>query len=68
MLQMGGLNFGASLVETLGNLLYGVCLVMATEEEKHDFCRLLELLKQKKVVSAVIPPALLAVMPKVELP
>ena len=68
MLQMGGLNFGASLVETLGNLLYGVCLVMATEEEKHDSYRLQELLKQKKVVSAVIPPALLAVMPKIELP
>ena len=31
MLQMGGLNFGASLVETLGNLLYGACLVMAEE-------------------------------------
>ena len=68
MLQMGGLNFGASLVETLGNLLYGACLVMATEEEKHDPHRLQALLMKEKVVSAVIPPALLAIMPKVNLP
>lgn len=65
MLQLAGLNFSASLVETLTALLNGVCLVIAGDKERQDPRLLIALIEREHVVSAIIPPALLAVFPKV---
>lgn len=68
MLQLAGLNFSASLVEVLCSILGGTCLVMASESERRDPIKLAGLLEREHVQSAVIPPALLSVMPSVPLP
>lgn len=68
MLQLAGLNFSASLVEVLCSVLGGACLVQASEADRHDPARLAALLGRERVQSAVIPPALLSVMPSVPLP
>lgn len=68
MLQFAGLNFSASLVEVLTGLLHGICLVMTTEEEKHDVNQLVEVIAREQVTSALLPPALLSVMPHLPLP
>lgn len=67
MLQLAGLNFSASLVEILTALLNGVCLVMAGDKERHDPGLLVNLIEREQVRSAIIPPALLAVFPRVSL-
>lgn len=67
ILQLAGLNFSASLAETLTALLNGVCLVVAGDKERHDPGLLVELIEREQVRSAIIPPALLAVFPKVSL-
>lgn len=68
MLQLAGLAYSASLVETMTCLLNGGCFVMADEEERHNPNSLFALLKRERVQSAFIPPALLAQMPEDELP
>lgn len=68
ILQLAGLNFSASLVEILTGLLNGICLVMATEEEKHRPDLLAELINREQVASAILPPALLSAMPPFPLP
>lgn len=67
MLQLAGLNFSASLVETLTALLNGVCLVIAGDQERQAPRLLVELIEREHVASAIIPPALLAVFPRVPL-
>lgn len=67
MLQLAGLNFSASLVESLTALLNGVCLVIAGDKERQDPRLLVELIEREHIVSAIIPPALLAVFPRVPL-
>lgn len=67
MLQMAGLNFSVSLIETLAALLNGICMVIANDSERHDPRLLIDLLVRERVCSALIPPALLAVFPKVSL-
>lgn len=68
LLQLAGLNFSASLVESLTALLNGICLVIATDKERQDPKLLVKLIEREHVASAIIPPALLAVFPKVSLP
>lgn len=68
MLQLAGLNFSASLVEILTALLNGVCLVIVGDKERQDPRLLIALIEREHVVSAIIPPALLAVFPKVPIP
>lgn len=65
ILQLAGLNFSASLVEILTALLNGGCLVIAGVKERQDPRLLIALIEREHVVSAIIPPALLAVFPKV---
>lgn len=68
MLQLAGLAYSASLVETMTCLLNGGCFVMANEEERHNPNSLFVLLDRERVESAFIPPALLAQMPEGDLP
>lgn len=68
MLQLAGLAYSASLVETMTCLLNGGCFVMANEEERHNPNSLFVLLERERVESAFIPPALLAQMPEGDLP
>lgn len=68
MLQLAGLAYSASLVETMSCLLNGGCFVMANEEERHNPNSLFVLLERERVESAFIPPALLSQMPEGELP
>lgn len=68
MLQFAGLNFSASMLEVFTVLLNGACLVMANDEERKNSKELLKLVKDKHVSCAGIPPALLAVCPRISLP
>lgn len=68
MLQIAGIGFSVSLVEVTSCLFNGGCMVMSTEDERHDPQRLVALLEKEKVACAFIPPALLAVMPDASLP
>ena len=67
ILQLAGLNFSASLVEILTALLNGVCLVIAGDKERQSPELLAELIEREHVTSAIIPPALLAVFPRIPL-
>ena len=67
MLQVAGTGFSVSLVEVTTCLFNGGCMVMATEDERHDPQRLAALLEKEKVACAFIPPALLAMMPDADL-
>lgn len=68
MLQIAGIGFSVSLVEVTTSLFNDGCMVMATEDERHDPQRLATLLGHERVACAFIPPALLAMMPDVSLP
>lgn len=68
MLQIAGIGFSVSLVEVTTCLFNGGCMVMSTEDERHDPQRLVTLLERERVACAFIPPVLLAVMPYASLP
>ena len=67
-LFFASLNFDASVAEIFLPLLVGGTLIVATEEHRSDGAALARLLMETEVSWATIPPALLAVMPRVELP
>ena len=68
VLQYANMGFDASVLEIFPALLSGSTLVMPTEAERKDADRLLGLLEREKVSHALIPPALLALLPYRRLP
>lgn len=68
VLQYANMGFDASVLEMFPALLSGSTLVMPTETERKDADRLLGLLESENVSHALIPPALLALLPYRRLP
>lgn len=68
VLQFASLCFDVSVWEIFGTLLNGSTLVVATEEQRHDIALLKELLVNKRVSVALIPPVLLSRFPHQEMP
>lgn len=68
VLQMAGLNFHVSLMESIAFLAGGTHVFMIAEEEKRDPQLLVDFLNKNKIERAFIAPAMLAVLPHVELP
>lgn len=68
VLQYASMGFDASVLEIFPALLSGATLIIPTEEERKDTGRLLLLLQREDVSCALIPPALLALLPYRSLP
>lgn len=68
VLQYANIGFDASVLEIFPALLSQATLVVPTEEERKDADLLLGLMEREKVGCALIPPALLALLPYRRLP
>ncbi len=68
VLQFASLNFDASVAEIFPAFVAGAALFVALEEQRVDGDALCRLLETEKITTTHVPPALLAVMPKKELP
>lgn len=68
VLQFSSLNFDASVVDIFPTYVIGATLVVALEKHRIDAEALCTLLEEEKITNTYIPPALLAVMPRKELP
>ncbi len=68
VLQFSSLNFDASVVDLFPVVVAGGALSVALDKHRTDGEALCSLLEEEKITNTFIPPALLAVMPKKELP
>jgi len=68
MLQFASFSFDASVSEIFTALFAGAALHLAKRETLLSSPRLMELLKTARITAAIIPPALLAVLPAEALP
>ncbi len=68
VLQMASINFDSSIIEIFTTLYAGATLVIASEEERINPDLLIRCLKEKRITTATIPPALLAILPTADLP
>ncbi|WP_455621561.1 amino acid adenylation domain-containing protein, partial [Parabacteroides sp.] len=67
-LQYASINFDASVTEIFTALLSGATLIVATEDEYKDASLLVKLLQTQPISHATIPPAILSILPHIELP
>ena len=67
VLQMASISFDASVVDIFASLYAGATIVVATERERKDINLLCSLLQREKVTFATIPPAVMAILPVVDL-
>ncbi len=63
VLQFSSLSFDSSLVDLFPALSQGATLVVPSEEQRRDPVLLVELLQQRRVTHAFLPPALLSLLP-----
>lgn len=68
VLQYASLCFDASVWEIFSTLLTGATLIIANEEERFSPKALSDLLQDQSVTSALIPPIMLAELPRIKLP
>lgn len=68
VLQMAGMNFHISVMETIAFLVGGAHMFMIGDEEKKDPFYLANWLNEKRIERAFIAPAILTVLPHIELP
>lgn len=68
VLQFASLCFDASVWEIFGALLKGATLVIALAEQRLDIDLLINLLVEKQISSALIPPVLLSRFPHCDIP
>ena len=68
VLQMAGMNFHISVMETIAFLVGGAHMFMIGDEEKKDPTYLANWLNEKRIEHAFIAPAILTVLPHIELP
>ena len=67
-LQFAAVTFDASVLEIFNSLVHGGELVVAPSEARTDPEALFQMLKSARVTHAVLPPALLPLIPRQELP
>ncbi|KEY57001.1 amino acid adenylation domain-containing protein [Serratia sp. DD3] len=65
-LQFTTVSFDASLLDIFPALITGSTLVVPTQEQRHDFSKLDELVQAEQVTHCFIPPAMLSALPKYE--
>lgn len=68
VIQFASLNFDASVVEIFPVVIAGACLCVALEKHRTDGEAFCELLERERITTTFIPPAMLAVMPRRDLP
>ncbi|CAN7571794.1 amino acid adenylation domain-containing protein [Pseudoduganella sp. LjRoot289] len=62
-LQFSTISFDASLLDIFPTLFAGGCVIAPSEQQRHDFSALDELVRAHGVTHAFLPPALLAGLP-----
>lgn len=68
VLQFASISFDASVYEWIGTLTVGGTLVVLSEEELPPYADVSDVLEQKNIHLAMLPPAVLRTMSKRELP
>ena len=68
MLQFASFSFDAAAGDIVDTLYAGACLVMASADRMLPGPGLLELMKDERVTTALIPPSVLAALPDAHLP
>lgn len=68
VLQFASISFDASVYEWIGTLTVGGTLVVLSEEELPPYADISDVLEQKNIHLAMLPPAVLRTMSKRELP
>ncbi|QHF42358.1 peptide transporter [Pseudomonas sp. S35] len=63
VLQFSPMSFDSSLIDIFPALIAGAQLIVPSEEQKRDPQQLVELLRQRRVTHAFLPPALLGILP-----
>ena len=63
VLQFSPLSFDSSLIDIFPALIAGAELIVPSEGQRHDPQQLVELIRQKAISHAFLPPALLSILP-----
>lgn len=63
VLQFSSLSFDSSLIDLFAALCQGATLIVPSEEQRRDPHQLVELIQQRRVSHAFLPPALLSLLP-----
>lgn len=63
VLQFSPLSFDSSLIDIFPALIAGAELIVPSEGQRHDPRQLVELIRQKNISHAFLPPALLSILP-----
>lgn len=67
-LQFTTVSFDASLLDIFPTLIAGAKLIVPSNEQRHDFDQLNELIRKESVSHCFIPPAMLSALPQYEWP
>ncbi|WP_462164364.1 amino acid adenylation domain-containing protein [Pseudoalteromonas xiamenensis] len=67
-LQFTTVSFDASLLDIFPTFLVGASLVVPSDEARHDFSQLDELIRSQNVSHCFIPPAMLSTLPEYDWP
>lgn len=68
VLQFANICFDASIIEIFPVLSVGGTLVIIDENIRKDYILLLDFIKNKYITNACIPPAIISILPHVDLP
>ncbi|QXI28695.1 amino acid adenylation domain-containing protein [Pseudomonas vanderleydeniana] len=63
VLQFSTLGFDAALIDIFPSLIQGATLVVASEDQRRDPAQLAELIRERRVSHAFLPPTLLGLLP-----
>lgn len=67
VLQFSSLSFDSSLIDIFPTLLQGAELIVPSDDQRRDPLQLVELIRQRQLSHAFLPPALLSILPLEEL-
>lgn len=68
VLQFSSMNFDAAIPEIFAPLIYGSAIFIAPEDIRQSADKLTEFLEKNRITTAIIPPALLRILPRHDLP